>query len=341
MAAPTRFPPVTGALTVETVRLAVSLWLGARGEKARSPLRPGIESPDSPAWCEELRWLGVDPGEEVKGEKWPDWTRLLAPIEESEPSPWGQWSGQTTVAELRELGVLPEALINFLALLGWQPPQDPASGVPREVFAPEELRAVWSPPDLVSVPVRFDFELLRRVNHEWLQRADLDRLLPLALPYYRRVGWLPEGELSPLVRGWLRDVIRAVLPGLDFISLLPPRTRLVFDYQAENYLRVAESREALEREGAREVLRLFGQRVLEDSWLTLERFRQIVEDLKCETPWRGRNLYHPIQVLLTGLPFGPSLEELIPVFERGAELDLPVQVKSCRQRVLEFCSAFV
>lgn len=330
MADTIRFPFTGAALTVATARQALYLWLWAHQRQ-----KPPPSTPASDAAGEELDWLGLDWEKLNHRAETPAWLEKLPPIVASPPSPWGQWSGDTTLAELRELGVLPEALANFLALLSWQPPNNSA-----EVLSREELLTLWSPEALLQAPVVFDFERLRRLNHAWLQRADLDRLLALSLPYYRRIGWLPEGELNSLLRSWLRDVIRAVLPGLDFLSLLPPRTRLVFDYQPESYLRVPESREAMEREGAREVIRGFGQRLLEDSWLTAERFHHILEELKRDTPWRGRNLFHPIRVALTGLPFGPPLDELILLIERGAELDLPVRVKSCRERLLEFCSIF-
>ncbi len=297
----------------------------------------------APSPSDDLRWLGLEAAAVRGGDA--EWLERLPPIEQSEPSPWGQWSGQTTVAELRELGVLPEALLNFLALQGWTPPTegDPSAMLraskPREVFSSDELLALWSPEAIASSPLRFDFELLRRINHHWLQQADLDRLLDLALPYFRRVGWLPE-PVPEMVRRWLRDVIRAVLPGLDFLSLLPPRTRLVFDYHAEGWMRLPESREALEREGARAVIRAFGLRALENGWMTVERFNAILEEVKRETFATGRNLVQPIRVMLTGLPFGPDLDDLIPILERGAELPLPVRVKSCRERVLEFCSIF-
>lgn len=330
MSATIRFSSSDSALTVETARLALLLWLHARQQKALFAATPH----------EELRWLGLEPDVEATHGEPPQWATRLPPIEPSEPSPWGQWSGQTTLAELRELGVLPEALVNFLALQGWRPA---AEG---EIFTREELLRLWSPEKLAAARVRFDFELLRRSNHHWLQQCNLDRLTELALPYYHRVGWLPARpaggpqQVPELVQRWLRDVIRAVLPGLDFISLLPPRTRLVFDYQPERYLLLPESREALEREGARAVVRAFGLRALEDSWMTVERFRRILDEVKHETHITGRNLIQPIRVMLTGLPFGPDLEEIIPVIERGAELDLPVRVKPCRERVLEFCSIF-
>lgn len=327
-----------GGLTVDLARRAVCLWLWASRQPARLPEIPGVAR-------DELLWLGISLPDDANDHS-PEWVNLLAPVEDSEPSPWGQWGGQTTLAELRELGVLPEALVNFLAVLGGLVPTEEGQA-PREVFTAEELPALWSPERLQPAPVRFDFELLRRLNHAWLQRADLDHLVAVALPYYQRVGWLPArpaggpAELSEPVRLWLRDVVKAVLPGLDFMSLLPPRTRLVFDYHAEHYLRVPESREALEREGARDVLRAFGRRALEVSWMTPESFRAIFAEVRRETHRTGRNLIQPIRVLLTGLPFGPSLDELIPLFERGAELPLPVRVKPCRERVLEFCSIFV
>ncbi|MGH9862484.1 MAG: hypothetical protein ACRD35_03590 [Candidatus Acidiferrales bacterium] len=326
------FTPGAPALTVESARLALLLWLEAR--RRSKPFTVAV-SADAEPWREELPWLDLQATAEAASGEIPPWARHFPPLEESPPSPWGQWGGGTCLAELRELGVLPEALVNFLVLTAWEPPAECG-----EILSREEILSLWSPEKLLGTPVRFDFERLRRLNHAWLQRADLDRLLELALPYYQRVGWLP-AEPSEAVRSWLRDLIKAVLPGLDFLSLLPPRTRLVFDYQPENYLRVPESREAMEREGAREVLRAFGQRALEDSWLTVERFEQIVQELKRESGWHGRELFQPIRVLLTGLPFGPPLPELLPIIERGAELELPVRIKSCRERVLEFCSVFV
>lgn len=327
------------ALTLETARRALFLWLHAR--QTGKPLTvPPAPQGRYPQWRQEMDWLDFDWDGEAEAGDVPDWLKQLSPVEEAEPSPWGEWGGRTAVAELRELGVLPEAMVNFLALLGWKPALDSAEGDAAEVFSRDEILGQWAPEQLSSQPVRFDFERLRRINHAWLQRADLDRLVELALPYYQRIDWMPD-EPAPPLRLWLRDLIKAVLPGLDFLSLLPPRTRLVFAYQPENYLRVPESRQAMEREGARDVLRLFSQKALEESWLTVERYHRIMDSLKQETPWRGRNLHHPIRVLLTGLPFGPSMDELLPLIEQGAELDLPVRVKSCRERVVEFCSVFV
>ena len=325
------------ALTVEWARAQVFAWLAVRTGLGRSaPAAPSNEEK------EELRWLGLDGEGEGKQGEAPPWVCTPPPIEETPSSAWGEWSGRTRVAELRELGVLPEALLNFLALQGWPVP------VEEEVFSREQLlghlprhRRGWPPQDTPPQAVTFDFEQLRRVNHAWVERAHPERLLELSLPYFRRAGWLSEGELAPPVRAWLAEVVRAVQPGLDFLSLLPARTRLVFDYQPEHYLRVPESRQVMESEGAREVLRAFGQHALAESWLTVERFHEILEELKRETPWRGGQLLRPVRVALTGLPFGPSLDDLIPIFERGHELDLPVDVKSCRQRVLEFCSVFV
>lgn len=318
------------ALTVESARAEVFSWLARR--TGGGSFVPTVATSEGE---EVLRWLGLDwDGGGEPGEA-PPWVRRPPPIQETPPSPWGQWSGHTTVTELRELGVLPEALLNFLALQGWSlAPEE-------EVVSREELFRRWPPLPTPPQAVAFDFEQLRRISHAWIERADGERLAELSLPYFRRVGWLPEGELAPAVRAWLGEVVRAVQPGLDFLSLLPPRTRLVFDYQPEHYLRVPESRQAMEGEGAREVLRAFGQHALGESWLTVERFHEMVEAVKRETPWRGRHLLQPIRVALTGLPFGPKLDDLIPIFERGHELDLPVEVKSCRQRVLEFCSVFV
>ncbi len=329
MAAHASFSAEGSALTVESARAVVFLWLTARQQKATFTLA------GSGTWKQDLVWLGIDWDGRTEEEQLPEWARNLPAISESPPSPYGQWGGRTTIADLQELGVLSEALLNFLAVQGWPLKTE------EEVLSREQLLANWPPRPQEPQEMVFDFPRLVRINKAWVKRADPERLLELAQPYYARAGWLPSDELPADIHRWMLDVIRAVQPGIDFLSLFPPRTRLVFDYKPEHYLRVPESREAMERAGAREVLRAFGQRVLAESWLTRERFVEIVEEVKQETGAKGRALWPPIRVALTGLPFGPDVEKLILVFERGHELDLPLEVKSCRQRVLEFCTIFV
>ena len=331
MADEASFPTDGPPLTVQSARAAVFVWLQARNQRAEFTLTgEGNER------RQELVWLGLDWDGRAKKGTLPQWAADLPEILPASPTPYGEWSGDTTIAELRELGVLPEALINFLALQGW-----PLPGT-EEVRTRDELFGHWPPRPEPPQPRRFDFQQLARINQAWIQRAEPERLLDLSLPYYERAGWLPveDGDLPGDVHRWMLDVVRAIQPEMDFLSLFPPRTRLIFDYKPEHYLKIPESRDAMGREGARDVLRSFGSRALEESWLTPERFNEIIEEVKTETGIKGRDLWQPIHVAMTSLPAGPKLVDLILIFERGHELDLPLEVKSCRQRVLEFCSVF-
>ncbi|MFQ5816985.1 MAG: hypothetical protein ACE5H2_03385 [Terriglobia bacterium] len=338
--APPRLTAEKG-LTLAAARAALYRWLWARQQGVRFAVRGGQE-----LWQEELAWLGItledSPQANQKGEvNEPGWLARLPEILPSEPTPWGTGRAETPVAALRTLGVLPETLMNFLALLGWRPPEGTA-----ETLSSEQLLRLFNPEQIILTPLRFDPEKLRALNRHWLQLADLDRLLRLSLPDFHAAGYLPD-ELPEPVRLWLKDVIRAVLPGLDFLSLLPQRTGFIFAYSAEHALAFPDSRAALERQGARAVIREFGRRVLADNWpakaggLTATRLAAILEEVKQATHYKGWTLLGPVRVILTGLPYGPELAELVPIFETGSQLNLPQHVKSCRERVLEFCSVFV
>lgn len=332
-----------GGLTLLAARDALYRWLWAcqprqrRGQQGAAFSLPATREPESgEPWAEELAWLGLESNESTEDvSEEPAWLSRLPEILPGEPAPWGTGTGQTSIAELRALGVLPEALVNFLALLGWRPPEGAS-----EIISAAQLLRLFNPEQVVATPLPFDAERLRALNHHWLQQADLGRLLALSLPYFQAAGYLPVEPPEP-VRQWLKDVIRAVLPGLDFLALLPQRTRFVFCYSAEVAFSFPDSRAALEREGARDVIREFGRRILAESWLTAERLAAILAEVRAAAQRKGRALEQPVRVMLTGLPYGPELADVVPLVETGSQFSLPQRVKSCRERVLEFCSAFV
>ena len=85
--------------------------------------------------------------------------------------------GATSVGAYRESGILPEALVNFLALLGWTPPAE--GGKPREIISLDEMVRAFSLGAVSKSNAVFDLDKLAWMNSEYLRRLDPERLLPL------------------------------------------------------------------------------------------------------------------------------------------------------------------
>ena len=73
--------------------------------------------------------------------------------------------------------------------------------------------------------------------------------------------------------------------------------------------------------------------------MTPDHFKQIMNTIKNETGAKGRELFHPVRIVLTGSHSGPDFDKLIPILEQGSALSLPTHVMSVQQRVHAFISA--
>ena len=89
--------------------------------------------------------------------------------------------GRPRSPTFREMGVLPEALVNYLALLGWAP-----RGGTREIFSREELVKEFSLQRVTPSPAVFDMEKLYWLNRHYIKEASPERISRLALAYYAR-----------------------------------------------------------------------------------------------------------------------------------------------------------
>lgn len=96
--------------------------------------------------------------------------------------------GATAVAEYRKMGYLPEAMINFLALLGWHPPGD------REIFSKEELIREFSLSRVQKSGAIFNPVRLNWFNAYYLRKKSDEELLEILRPYWQEAGYLEEGS---------------------------------------------------------------------------------------------------------------------------------------------------
>jgi glutamyl-tRNA synthetase/nondiscriminating glutamyl-tRNA synthetase len=238
--------------------------------------------------------------------------------------------GATSLQSFRDLGILPEALRNYLALLGWSP----ADGK-TEILSSQELVEQFSLAHITKSPAVFDQGKVYWLNRHYMKECMPRRLAELAVPFLDEVGYL-NVHPGPDVLAWLERVLDAVLKNINLLCQLPDAVHIIFEYEAK---KAVEALQPSATASARAVLNAFIPKALAEGELTYERFRVLTKEVQSETGKKGRDLFHPIRVALTGAESGPELEKLIPIFEEGSKLPLARHVKSVTERLREFTEA--
>jgi nondiscriminating glutamyl-tRNA synthetase len=238
--------------------------------------------------------------------------------------------GATSIASFRAMGYLPEALVNYLALLGWG-----AEGGTRETFTPEELIAAFKLERVTTSPAVFDWDKLNWLNRHYLKERSPQEIVTLAWPFFASDGLLPDrAAANEEVAGWFQRLLAVFLPGVDRLDQLPTKAEFVFRMDVEEARTSPENTPLLESEAGQKVLAAFAERVrATPSPLTAESFKALMNDVKATTGVKGKDLFHPVRIVLTGAHAGPEFDRLVPLFEDGAGLRLPAHVRSVRERV--------
>lgn len=235
--------------------------------------------------------------------------------------------GATSVREFRDAGYLPEALVNYLALLGWSPPE----GM-NEVMTISELVKEFSLQRVQVSPATFDPAKLKWINRNHLKRRSLESLEELARPFLERAALLPPGEQPP--DDWIRQLLDLFLPYVDCLAELTEQVG-VFDFDPQNGLNVPEIQEVLQRPETFQVVTTLEEVLSERASpiLTPDDYRNVAQEVKVRTGTKGKALFLPLRLAVTARASGPELEKLVPALERAALLHVPRGVLPVRQRV--------
>ena len=248
-------------------------------------------------------------------------------------TPLSKRHGATSVAEFRTKGYLPEALVNYLALIGWSP------GENDEVLPLDELARRFELASVAHSAGVFDENKLAWVNRHYLKSIEPGRLVDLAVPYLRERSMVT-GEPSPIAREWLLFVVPLVASSVDRISQIPDRLHTVFSFDADASLAREEIRREFDDQATRQVVAALAEDLASSPRLTdRDIFRAAVGRVKEKTGKKGRALLHPIRVALTGEQEGPELDTLVPAIDRATELspaDGLQSVTGCRERAAAF-----
>jgi nondiscriminating glutamyl-tRNA synthetase len=218
-------------------------------------------------------------------------------------SPLSKRHGATAVSQYREEGFLPEALLNYLVLLGWTPP----SG--EETLPLKRMVEVFSIQDISKSAPIYNRKKLEWLNSFYIRKKEEGELSVILIPHLQKAGI----QIDQIDRQWLNQIFGVLKENLVVLSQVDEYLGIFFDEKfffedgAKTVLHESRNRETL-----RSVLSLFEDSI--DNTLKEQTF--LLTQLEKKTGRKGKDLYAPLRAGVTGKTKGPELVKTLPLLGR-------------------------
>ena len=245
--------------------------------------------------------------------------------------------GSTSVEEFRKKGYLPESLINFLALLGWYPNEELYKKLASkkehvEIFTKEELIELFDLKDVNPAPAVFDTTKLDFINEYFIRKLDLDTLYKHLLEFVKVRKDIDIKEENNRLLIKYKDEIyetdkdtffKAIELTRNYYTTLEDvfvylKELLKDEYEIdENALKFLR-----ENEDSLKVINAFYEKIKNlEEVLSKEIFKKLVKEIQKELKVKGKRLYMPLRIALTGKMQGLELDALVEFLGKDRVLE--------------------
>lgn len=210
------------------------------------------------------------------------------------------------IEQYEELGYLPEALFNFIALLGWSPSGE------EEIFSKEEFIDIFDADRLSKSPALFDQQKLAWMNNQYMKKVETKRVYDLALPHLIKTGRI-SAEMSSEEQAWVEKLVALYQDQMSYGAEIVGLSELFFqdsvDYDDQ-------AKEILGEEQVPEVLKAFLDEVEAMPEFIDSEIKAAIKRVQKSTGHKGKKLFMPIRVAVTGQEHGPDLPKAIELLGR-------------------------
>lgn len=210
------------------------------------------------------------------------------------------------IEQYEELGYLPNALFNFIALLGWSPSGE------EEIYSQEELISVFDAERLSKSPALFDKQKLAWMNNQYIKKVDLETLVEISLPHLVKSGRV-SASMNEEELQWAKDLIALYQEQMSYGAEIVELSGLFFKDEVDMD---DEAKEVLADEVVPTVLAAFLQEVEASEEFTADTVKASIKAVQKGTGQKGKKLFMPIRVATTGQTHGPDLPKAIALLGR-------------------------
>ena len=210
------------------------------------------------------------------------------------------------IEQYDDLGYLPEALFNFITLLGWSPEGE------QEIFTREEFVKIFDEKRLSKSPAFFDNNKLTWINNQYIKAQPLERIVNLALPFFVKEGVATQEEVDNN-RAWFEKLISLYQPQMSYGAEIVELTKQFF---VEEIKFDEEELEILKQDTTVAVFEDFLEKLEVAGDFTSESIKTLIKTIQKDTGVKGKNLFMPIRIASTGSMHGPELNTSLELLGR-------------------------
>lgn len=216
-------------------------------------------------------------------------------------------NGDASFMDLYNEGYLPEAIVNYLAFLGWSPDSN------KEVFSLDELISVFDPSRISKSSSQYDVKKLNWYNAQYIKKLSLDDYLALVVPFLR-----DSYDLSDKNDEWISHLASIYQSHISYGKQIVEDVKLFFSDDFEMSL---ECKEFLLEDGVSLVLSTFKDEISAISDWSVDAISLAINNTKERTGIKGKMLYMPIRIKVSGIMHGPELADTIYLIGKDVVLD--------------------
>ena len=213
--------------------------------------------------------------------------------------------GDVAVEDYLYKGFLPEALINYVVLLGWHPKNE------QEIFSLNELGEKFSIKRIQKSGAVFDNRKLEWMNSQYLMNSKLDTITELARSYYTDYGLDISDEKK------YQKVVDNARQRVNTLIEMPAESQMFYgnDYISSDNLSL------LNNDNSQILLKSIHTSLIENTVCDGNQFKSIVMEMGNSLGVKGKDLFYPIRTVLYGDPMGPDIPLIFSILGRSETLN--------------------
>jgi glutamyl-tRNA synthetase len=217
--------------------------------------------------------------------------------------------GDVAVEDYLQKGYLKEALVNFIALLGW----NPGEGEEKEFFSMDELTKAFTLDKVQTSGAVFNIDKLNWMNNSYIKNYDIDKLAEISKPFFEVTG-IDTGDSERL-----KKILSAIRVYLNKLNEIPDHVKIFI--ADEVVLEDEKLKDLLTADSSKIAFASLSEKIAALEILNAENYKSAISEVQADTGVKGKALFKPVRIALTGSENGPELPAIAEILGKDKVIE--------------------